>query len=101
VDFLAAINAIRDAVASCEFPLTKPAGSGTIDPGNVNVVMTSGAGTDSTLPQNPTDGWSYDDPTNPTKVTLKGKSCDALKADPAAKIKIVVGCKTVTGDVTK
>jgi len=101
VDFLAAINAIRDAVASCEFPLTKPAGSGDIDPANVNVVMTSGGGTDTTIPQNPTDGWTYDDPTNPTKVTLKGKSCDTLKGDPAAKIKIVVGCKTVTGDITK
>ena len=101
VDFLAAINAIRDAVASCEFPLTKPTGSGDIDPANVNVVMTSGGGADTTVPQNMTDGWVYDDPTNPTKVTLKGKSCDTLKADPAAKIKIVVGCKTVTGNVTK
>ncbi len=98
-DFLAAINAIRDAVSSCEFPLTKPAGSGAIDPANVNVVMTTG-GKDNTVPQNAADGWSYDNPTNPTKVTLNGKSCDAIKADPAAKIKIVVGCKTVT-DVTK
>jgi uncharacterized protein YegL len=98
-DFLAAINAIRDAVASCEFPLTKPAGSGDIDPANVNVVMTTG-GKDNTVPQNPTDGWAYDDPTNPTKVFLRGAACDTLKADPAAKIKIVIGCKTVT-DVTK
>jgi uncharacterized protein YegL len=98
-DFLAAINAIRDAVASCEFPLTKPAGSGDIDPANVNVVMTTG-GKDTTVPQSAADGWTYDNPTNPTTVTLKGKSCDTLKADPAAKIKIVVGCKTLT-DVTK
>jgi hypothetical protein len=98
-DFLTAINAIRDAVASCEFPLTKPAGSGDLDPANVNVVMTSG-GKDSTVPQNPSDGWAYDDPTNPTKVFLRGKACDDLKADPSAKIKIVIGCKTVT-DVTK
>ena len=63
--------------------------------------MTSGAGADSTVPQNPTDGWSYDNPAAPTKVTLHGKSCDTLKGDPAAKIKIVVGCKTLTGDVTK
>jgi hypothetical protein len=98
-DFLTAINAIRDAVASCEFPLTKPAGSGDIDPANVNVVMTTG-GKDNTVPQNAADGWTYDDPTNPTKLFLKGKACDTLKADPAAKIKIVIGCKTVT-DATK
>ena len=98
-DFLTAINAIRDAVASCEFPLTRPAGSGDIDPANVNVVLTTG-GKDTTVPQGPNDGWSYDNPSMPTKVTLHGKSCDQLKADPTAKIKIVVGCKTVT-DVTK
>ena len=89
-------SGIRDAVASCEFPLTKPAGVGEVDPANVNVVMTSGGGVDKTLPLNPTDGWSYDDPTNPSKVFLHGKACDALKADPAAKIKIVIGCKTLT-----
>ena len=99
-DFLAAINAIRDAVSSCEFPLTKPAGSGDIDPANVNVVMTSGAGADSTVPQNATDGWAYDNAAAPTKVTLNGKACATLKADPAAKINIVIGCKTIT-DVTK
>jgi uncharacterized protein YegL len=98
-DFLAAINAIRDAVASCEFPLTRPPGSGAIDPANVNVIMTTG-GVDKTIPQDAKDGWTYDDPVNPTKVFLHGKACDALKADPAAKIKIVVGCKTVT-DPTK
>ena len=99
-DFLAAINAIRDTVASCEFPLTKPAGAGEIDPANVNVVMTTGAGVDKTLPQGNTNGWSYDDPTNPSKVFLHGAACDALKADPAAKIKIVIGCKTLV-DPTK
>jgi len=99
-EFLAAINAIRDQVASCEFPLTKPAGAGEIDPANVNVVKTSG-GKDTTIPQSPTDGWVYDDPNNPTKVFLKGKACDDLKADPEAKIKIVVGCKTVTSPPTK
>ena len=94
-DFLAAINAIRDTVASCEFPLSKPAGTSGIDPTKINVVVTSG-GTEKTLPQDPKDGWTYDDPNNPTKVTLQGSACTALKADPTAKIKIVVGCKTVT-----
>lgn len=95
-EFLAAINAIRDQVGSCEFPLVKPPGSGDIDPANVNVVKTAG-GADTTIPQDAANGWVYDDPTNPSKVTLKGKACDDLKADPTAKIKIVVGCKTVTG----
>lgn len=94
-EFLAAINTIRDQVSSCEFPLVKPAGSGDIDPANVNVVKTAG-GKDTTIPQDAANGWVYDDPSNPSKVTLKGKACDDLKADPTAKIKIVVGCKTLT-----
>lgn len=94
-DFLAAINTIRDAVASCEFPLSKPAGSGSIDPNKVNVVVTSG-GTDKTVPQDDANGWIYDDPTNPTKVTFRGTACNEIKADPTAKVKIVIGCKTIT-----
>ncbi|MDB4945027.1 MAG: hypothetical protein JWP97_4561 [Labilithrix sp.] len=100
-DFLAAINKIRDTVASCEFPLTKPADAGALDPANVNVIMTPGSGPDRTLPQDPANGWEYDDATNPTKVFLRGKACDDLKADAQAKIKIVIGCKTVTGPGTK
>ncbi|AKU97494.1 hypothetical protein AKJ09_04158 [Labilithrix luteola] len=99
-DFLAAINAIRDTVTSCELPLVKPAGAGQIDPANVNVVFTSSSGTDTTIPQNAKDGWTYDSPTNPTKVTLHGDACDALKADPQGKVRIVIGCKTVV-EVTK
>ncbi len=95
-EFTAAINTIRDQVASCEFPLVRPPGSGDIDPSNVNVVKSSG-GADTTIPQDAANGWIYDNPAAPTKVTLKGKACDDLKADPTAKIKIVVGCKTVTG----
>lgn len=99
-DFLAAINAIRDTVTSCELPLVKPANAGDIDPANVNVVFTSSSGTDTTIPQNAQDGWTYDNPTNPTKVTLHGDACDALKADPQGKVRIVIGCKTVV-EVTK
>jgi len=94
-EFLAAINAIRDAVGSCEFPLTKPPGSGDIDPTNVNVIKSAG-GVDTTIPQSPTDGWVYDNPANPTKVLLTGKACTDLKADPTATLKIVIGCKTLT-----
>lgn len=95
-DFTSAIEKIRDTVASCEFDLKKPAGAGELDPTNVNVVFTPGGGADTTIPQGAADGWTYDDPTNPTKVYLHGKSCGALKADPQGKIRVVIGCKTVT-----
>ena len=94
-DFLAAINQIREKVASCEFQLEKPQGGGALDPTKVNVLYTNGAGVSSPIPQNGSDGWSYDDPQNPTKVILNGKSCTDVKADPDGKIRIVIGCKTI------
>lgn len=94
-DFVAAIEQIRDTVASCEFPLVKPDGAATIDPTKVNVVFSSG-GKDTTIPQGDKDGWTYDDPANPTKVTLNGAACEQVKNDPNGQVRIVVGCKTVT-----
>jgi von Willebrand factor type A domain len=99
-DFSAAIEKIRDTVASCEFDLVKPAGAGDLDPANVNVVYTPGGGADTTIPQGQADGWTYDDPTAPAKVYLHGKACEALKSDPQSKVRVVIGCKTVT-TVTK
>ncbi|MBX3214843.1 MAG: VWA domain-containing protein [Labilithrix sp.] len=94
-DFLAAINKIRDTVSSCELALAF--NSGDVDPAKVNVVYTSGSGQSSQIVQNATNGWTYDDPSAPTKVILHGSSCDALKSDPDGKVKIILGCKTVTG----
>ncbi len=94
-DFLAAINQIREKVASCEFALERPPGAGDLDPTKVNVLYTNGAGVEAPIPQNPTSGWSYDDPSNPTKVILNGKACDDVKADPDGKIRVVIGCKTI------
>lgn len=94
-DFLAAINQIREKVASCEFTLEKPQGAGALDPTKVNVLYTNGAGVEAPIPQNAANGWTYDNPTDPTKVILNGKSCTDVKADPDGKIRIVIGCKTI------
>jgi hypothetical protein len=91
-DFTAAIDTIRDTVSSCTFTLDKS--SGTIDPSKVNVLYTDSSGTQTTIPQDPANGWTYDNPTDPTTVTLNGTSCSALKADSKGTIKIVLGCAT-------
>ena len=93
-DFLAAVNKIRDTVSSCELALDFS--SGNVDPAKVNVEYTSGAGQTSQIKQDATNGWTYDDPNAPKKVILHGSSCDTLKADPEGKVKIILGCKTVT-----
>jgi uncharacterized protein YegL len=83
--FMTAINDIRGTVATCSLQL-KPA-TGTIDPTKVRVTLNG-------MPvyQDAVDGWSYDDPTNPTHVTLNGKSCEALKSNPASSINVILGC---------
>src|SRR5207249_5410716 len=70
-DFLNAIDAIRGAVASCEFTLDKSGSNGqNVDPTHVNVVYDDGNGGSSVIPEDPGSGWTYDDPTNPSKVIL-------------------------------
>jgi len=89
--FTTAINDIRGQVSSCTLGITPSPGAGPIDPTKVNVVLDG-----NTVPQDPMDGWTYDDPQNPKSVTLHGASCDSLKGNPNAKISIVLGCVIVT-----
>lgn len=95
-DFLAAVNKIRDTVSSCE--LTLDVSSDNVDPTKVNVEYTSGAGVVSQIKQEEVDGWTYDDPGSPTKVILHGTSCTTLKEDAEGKVRIILGCKTVTAN---
>ncbi len=92
-DFIDAINKIRSAVATCEFVLTK---GGAVDPSQVNVIYIDGNGVQHVLVQNGTDGWTYDDPKNPSKVILHGADCNSVKNDAKGKVSIVLGCATIT-----
>jgi len=96
--FVDAINTIRGQLASCTFTLDRPDG-GAIDPAKVNVVYTSGTGAETVVGQDMSNGWTYDNPNDPTSVTLHGTSCDKLKADPKGKVSINIGCPTVVGGV--
>jgi hypothetical protein len=89
--FEAAINAIRAQVLSCTFPLSPNADAGTVDPAKVNVTLDG-----TTVPQSSTNGWSYDDPVDPTAITLNGSACALVKSDSTASVQIVLGCATIT-----
>ena len=93
--FIAAINAIRGQVVSCTFALEQPDGGGMIDPSKVNVVYDDGMGNMTTIDEDPTNGWSYNDPTNPTTVTLNGSSCSTLMMSTGGSISIVLGCASL------
>lgn len=92
-DMTAAFDAIAARVQSCELSLNK---SSPIDPTKVNVVYADGAGAEKQIAKDPSNGWSYDSDTDPSKVILNGAACDDLKADTAASVKIVIGCPTGT-----
>jgi hypothetical protein len=89
--FEAAINAIRGQVLSCTFPLNINPEAGTVDPTKVNVTVDG-----QTVPQSPTNGWTYNNPSNPTQIVFNGQACTNLKNDPKASVQIVLGCATVT-----
>jgi hypothetical protein len=89
--FEAAINAIRGKVVSlsCTFKLDLTDG-GTIDPSKVNVTVNG-----VTVPEGATNGWTYDNPNDPTSVTLHGTACAEVTATATATVSIVLGCATV------
>jgi hypothetical protein len=88
--FETAIDTIRGQVSSCTLQIT-PTGSGTIDPSTVNVVVDG-----VTVPEDPVNGWTYDNPQDPSSVTLHGTSCAELKSDPHAIVSVILGCASLT-----
>jgi hypothetical protein len=90
---LIAFDKIRATVTSCELTLDK---TGLTDPSLVNVVFTDANNVESVVPEDPKDGWTYDNPTDPTKVILNGQSCQDMKDNPRGKVVVVLGCKTIT-----
>jgi len=94
--FTQAIEKIRQSLGSCTLPLTKPAGAPAIDPTKVNVEFVPSSGAKQPLTNDPTNGWTYDNTQNPTKVVLHGNSCNNFLADSGSSIEIVVGCQTTT-----
>jgi hypothetical protein len=90
--FEAAINAIRGQVLSCTFPLNLDKDAGMIDPSKVNVTVDG-----MTVSQDPNNGWTYDNPTNPTEIIFHGTACNNLKMNAMATVNIILGCATLVG----
>lgn len=76
----------------CTFNL--PQATASTDPALVNVQLTDKNGSTQTVSKDPSrqNGWDY--LPNGTQIQLYGQACTAMK-DEAAKLKIVLGCKTV------
>lgn len=92
---LDAMNKIRAVAAGCEYTLSPSAGGGAVDPDRVNVIFTNGGGAETLVPRDEVNGWTYDDPTNPSKVILHGDMCKTVTNDTAGAVRVILGCKTV------
>ncbi|MES1184792.1 MAG: vWA domain-containing protein [Myxococcales bacterium] len=103
-DFAAALAdglaAIAGQISTCEYAVPPAPNGKTINPNQVNVLYTKGDGSQASIGQDATGkctgGWVYDNAQNPTKITLCGADCDAVKADQGAKIDLIFGCDTET-----
>ena len=91
-------NNIVKAVA-CELLTPQNSDAGVIDWTKVEVQYTpGGTGTPTTYLQVGSaaactgNGFYYDNPANPTKVTLCPSSCTTVSADKSAKVELLLGC---------
>jgi hypothetical protein len=98
---LEALTAIRGKTLSCDFPLPKPTAGSDLDPKRINVTFTPATGAPITFGQVPsaadcatTNSWHYDNAAAPTRIFLCPTACDAVRADSASKLEILMGCTT-------
>jgi len=105
-ELLAALKAIQGSQVACAFQVPTPPNGETLDPKLVNVNYTPGGGMTTTLGQvpsaadcGPAGGWYYDNPTNPTTITLCPATCAVVQGDDQAKLDILFGCSTQEGEI--
>jgi hypothetical protein len=103
--FRDALDKIRVAQLPCEFAVPQPS-RGAIDFAKVNVRFTAGGAPQETLPYvgsvdrcDPMrGGWYYDVPpeqATPGRVLICPASCTRFTGDPAGRVSLAYGCKTV------
>jgi hypothetical protein len=95
----AAFAAITGSVITCRFTIPAPASGKAINYDEVNVNFTSTSG-NMQIGRDPdpagaacTRGWQYSP--DKSQIILCEDACNLVKADPNAKVDVVLGCKTI------
>jgi hypothetical protein len=90
------------APISCQWVIPEPPAGQTLDPDFVNFVVDLGSGSetigrvdDASACAGVTDGWYYDDPTNPTTIFVCPQTCTKLQAAQSVSVSIQFGCETI------
>lgn len=92
---VAALSAIKGAVARCDFDIPAPPDGRAIDFGKVNVEKVNTTGTETlAYAADCADGkgWHFDDPQKPSKVLLCSAACDAIKKETSGKVNVSFRC---------
>lgn len=93
-----ALADIRKREIACEFALPPPPAGEELDPFAVNVVLKNADGTDKVLGYSKDcadqGGWTYDNPSAPSRILLCGGACTDAKTATDGKVSIAFGCKT-------
>ncbi len=110
-DFQAVFDRLSTAVISgsklsCEWDIPDPPAGTTFDPGKVNLEFDDGAGTvlkvgkvdDASMCASVTDGWYYDDPSNPQSVLVCPQTCTKIQGFVGGRIDILFGCASMPAD---
>jgi hypothetical protein len=104
--FLTALNKIRGAALGCQYKIPVP-DSGTVNTKEVNVQFTATGGKPELVPQvasmsqcpTSSNGWYYDNPTNPTEILLCSTACGSVST--GGTVNVLTGCQTVVAPPTK
>lgn len=97
-EFEQALSAVLGQALPCEYEIPDKVSNGEFQLDAVNVEITPGGGDPTIVPENPScdgAGWHYDDGANPQLIVLCPDTCQAVKSDYEAKIKILLGCHTL------
>jgi hypothetical protein len=101
--FAAVAAAVGVAVPlPCSYELPAPPDGEALDPDRVNFLFTPGGGAAVVVPRVASaadcgvgQGWYYDDPAAPARITVCPATCDAIGGDPAGAVEIQFGCATI------
>ncbi len=93
--FYDAVQQARNSIDPCTLAIEKQAGQD-FDPTLVNVTVIDANGNKTTVPQDPANGWTFDDAANPQNVIVHGTTCDTVKSDQKASVELILGCPTIS-----
>jgi hypothetical protein len=101
--FVDALSNITNSELACEYRLPEPPNGMKIDVDKVQVVYTPASGQSEEVPsilnlaacaKNANGGWYYDDPSNPTKISVCPCTCARFQA---GRVDVRLGCKPRVG----